>query len=814
MAWLSLDEYDNQPDLFWPYLLAALRRADIPAMPGFAGNSWELPRLAAILAGLRQPGVLVLDNLHLLHAPRLITGLRYVLAHASPGLRVIASSRTDPPLPLHQYLLTGDLTEIRASHLAFTPAEARLLLHKHGVTLSSEAFFELLRRTEGWAAGLRLAALDLHEHPGNADRKPAGMADPTAAYLTGEVLDAQPRRVRDFLLRTSVPDTVSPELAMALTGREHDRITLSALVRANMFIEPAEDGWYRYHHLFREVLQARLRYDSPDVMTALQRQTADWFRRRGRLADALRLAVRADDWQLASGIVVDELAVSTLLDPEDGRGLARSLRAIPLREEWQVPQPYLATAAVALSGLSHPADREDESGTVRLGQAEDILRRLGPDDEVPSRLAATLIRFKLAQRMGQLEAMAAAAQEAAVQLGQLPAEVRARHPEAAFYVLAMRGTAALWLGHLDEAEQILAEAEMAHVPEAPPAVHAYGIGCRAVAAALHGRLNQAVTLAAKAFACRRLDSPSGEPLPNLLADIALGFVHLERYELTEVRESLKRVEAGLRTHRDRAAASVASLVAAGLFLAEGRHTAADNMLARARQGWSPPDWLEHRLTLAEARSMAMAGNILAALDAADRCSRYSSFDAATSKAVAWAAAGDFRKAQQALGHADGPADRSDRDLPMIDMLLVDARIHYENADPETCTHSLARAFRIGRGEGYRLPFASQGDWLPAALRADAELMRGYRTLFPPAHGGQAKNDGKTTVPGDAVIEPLTEREQQVLKRVAQMLNTAEIASDLYISVNTVKTHLKSIHRKLAVTDRRGAVRRARQLSML
>lgn len=144
-AWLTLDEYDDQPDLFWQYLVAALQRAGIPALDDFDDGPADWPRLAAALAGNRQPAILVLDNLHVLHDPRLTAGFRYVLAHSGTGLRVIASSRTDPPLPLHQYLLTGDLTEIGTGQLAFTVPEAKLLLAKHDVAMSGEALAWLVR---------------------------------------------------------------------------------------------------------------------------------------------------------------------------------------------------------------------------------------------------------------------------------------------------------------------------------------------------------------------------------------------------------------------------------------------------------------------------------------------------------------------------------------------------------------------------------------------------------------------------------------------------------------------------------------------
>jgi LuxR family maltose regulon positive regulatory protein len=244
------------------------------------------------------------------------------------------------------------------------------------------------------------------------------------------------------------------------------------------------------------------------------------------------------------------------------------------------------------------------------------------------------------------------------------------------------------------------------------------------------------------------------------------------------------------------------------------------MLRGARQDWSPPDWLDQRLVLAEARAEAMAGNPAAARRAVSRCTTMPAVDAAVARAYAWAAAGDLAAARRELGHvfeaaATEPARSVDR--VMLDALLLDARIRYATGEHGAGRVSLARALCIARGEDIRLPFDMEHSWLFPVLRADPELARGYQSLSQPdgaaerAHGAGPL---AATMAEPALIEPLTEREQEVLRRVAQLMSTEEIANELYISVNTVKTHLKSVHRKLAVTHRREAVRRAMQLKLL
>jgi LuxR family maltose regulon positive regulatory protein len=244
------------------------------------------------------------------------------------------------------------------------------------------------------------------------------------------------------------------------------------------------------------------------------------------------------------------------------------------------------------------------------------------------------------------------------------------------------------------------------------------------------------------------------------------------------------------------------------------------MLTRTRQGWSPPAWLERRLMLAEARAHAMAGDIQAALEAADRCGGDSTLDVTVVRAQARVAAGDLKALEQRMHSAvDSAVDEPGTvlDPALLEALLLDARIRYASGDRMAGRHSLARALQLGRSEDVRLPFVMERAWILPVLRTDTELAQSYQALFQPDPGGHGHDALRSLItrPGEpAVVEPLTEREQEVLKHVAQLLSTAEIANELYISVNTVKTHLKSVHRKLAVAHRREAVRRAKELKLL
>ena len=345
-AWVTVDEFDSRPRVFWTYVVAALRRsgvaapAALPAARGRdAGHGFVL-RLAAALAAQDPPVTLVLDDLHLLTDPQALDELGYVLRNAGPGLRLVVSARMDPPLPLHRYRLAGELTEILASDLAFTVAEARELLARHGITLTADSLEFLTRRTEGWAAGLRLAAISMGTHP-DPDRFVTELVTQDSAvtgYLVQEVLNTQPPEVRDVLLSTSILEQVSAEAASELAGNEQAGRILPALARANGFIQPAGSGRYRYHTLFAEVLRLTLSREHPDRMAALHRRAARWYERNGQLTDAVRHAAQAGDWQLAASIVIDQLAIGQIIEPRGSPSLAGQFGDMPHGRAWTEPR--------------------------------------------------------------------------------------------------------------------------------------------------------------------------------------------------------------------------------------------------------------------------------------------------------------------------------------------------------------------------------------------------------------------------------------------------------------------------------------------
>ncbi len=817
VAWVRVDEFDNRPGVFWAYVVAALRRsgvalpAAVPAARGPDAGHAFLLGLASALAAQDPPVTLVLDDLHLLTDPKLLEGLGYLLRNTGAGLRLVVAARMDP-LPLHRYRLAGELTEIRASDLAFSTAEAGLLLARHGRTMPEHLVECLTRRTEGWAAGLRLAAISMgtHRDPDQFVTELITEDSALTGYLVEEGLSTQPPEAGDVLLSTSILDRVSAEAAGELTGNERAGQILLAVARANAFIQPAGPGRYRYHPLFAEVLRLKLRCEHPDRVAPLHRRAARWYQRNGQLTDAVRHATRAGDWPLAAGIVIDELAIGEIIEPRGSPSLAGEFAGMPPGRAWAGPAPYLVLAAAALSA------GQEAAGTAALDTADGILQRLPVGQEAASRLAAAIIRLTASLRTGDLTAAASAAARAEVLLSRVPGGRLAQHWQIRARVLAGRGAVELWSGRLDAAAGTLESGLAAAAGPGGEDERAGCLGQLALVEALRGRLGRAAELAGRAAA----PSPGGGPRaaarnPGPAALVALAWVHLGHHELAGARESLGQADAALRVSPDKLTGAVAYLVAAGVSLAEGRAAVAGQLITRARSGWSPPGWLDHRMSLVQSRAFAAAGDIPAALAAAGRCGGGTSPEAAVTLAYAWAAAGDGGNARRALAPALAPHSAAP-DPIRLQAWLIDARLSYTSGDRARGRRSLASALRLAEPEQLRLPFALERGWIEPVLRRDPELARAHQRLLAPAlrHHQPPASRGAPDQAAILVIEPLTEREREVLRHVSGLLRTAEIATELDISIHTVKTHLKNVYRKLATTRRGEAVRRARQLELI
>src|SRR5689334_8486767 len=339
VAWLGLDAADSDPARFWRYAVAALDRA----RPGLAGRvgpppsrSFEELVTALINELAANPGpdevLLVLDDYHLVDSGPVHESVAFLLENLPPGLRIVVSSRADPPLPLARLRARGQLAELRAAELRFTPEEAAALLGETaGPGLPAAAAEALVARTEGWAAGLQLAALSLRGHADAAGFAAAfsGSHRFVLDYLADEVLDGQTGQVRAFLLETSVLERLSGELCDAVTGRAGSQAMLQDIERAGLFLVPLDEvrGWWRYHHLFADLLRIRLQAEQPGRAQALHRAAAAWCDEHDLADDAVRHALAAGDAAWTARLV--ERHVETILGRSEGETLRRWLSVLP-----------------------------------------------------------------------------------------------------------------------------------------------------------------------------------------------------------------------------------------------------------------------------------------------------------------------------------------------------------------------------------------------------------------------------------------------------------------------------------------------------
>ena len=431
---------------------------------------------------------------------------------------------------------------------------------------------------------------------------------------------------------------------------------------------------------------------------------------------------------------------------------------MPPGQDWTKPQPHLLSAAIALS-----AGRPGFS-IAALDAADSILERLPADQEAACRLAAALIRLTASRRAGDM-ATAAAAARAEVLLNRIPAARLARHRKIRARLLSGRGAAELWSGQLDQAARTL---ESGIAAAAAPGGEGESDDCLAHLAlveALRGRPGRAATLGAQATAaCTTGEPRPTDPHPSPAALVALAWMHLELGELREARSRPKHADAALGVTPDKLIEAVARLAAAYGSLAQARAAVTAESAARARSGWSLPAWLDERLSLVESWAYATAGDSQAALAAARRSGQ--------------------------------------EDSPEAAVTLAHARV--ADGDAGNATRALAPVLAAGRGVPEQV------------LLRDPELARAHRCVLGPprCHDQLPARQGSPGQGSILAVEPLSEREREVLRHVSGLLSTAEVASKMHISVNTVKTHLDHIYRKLATTRRGEAVRRARQLDLI
>jgi LuxR family maltose regulon positive regulatory protein len=862
VAWLSLDEGDNDPTSFLAYLVAALQTIAANIGKGVLAilQSPQPPPIESILTALLNEittishnFVLVLDDYHVIDSKPVDQALTFLVEHQPPQMHLVIATREDPPLPLARLRVRGQLTELRAADLRFTPAEAAQFLNRMmGLNLRDADIAALEARTEGWIAGLQLAALSMQGRSDTAGfiRAFTGSHRFVLDYLAGEVLERQPERVRNFLLQTAILDRLSGSLCDALTAQDGGRGMLETLERGNLFVVPLDDQrqWYRYHHLFADVLQAHLIEAHPEQVSSLHQRASAWYEQNGYPSDAIRHALAAEDFERAAGLIEPAWSAMDLsYQSSTWLGWVKALPDVLIRAR---PVLSVGYAWALLDG------GELEASEARLQDAERWLntpadKMVVVDKEQYRSLPATIATAR-AYRSLALGDVPGAVKYAQQALELTPEDDQTRHIQAT----SLLGLAQYTSGDLEAAERSLADFQT-NLRKTGEILTLIGITflLADIRVAL-GRLHEAESCYQQTL---RLATSQGEPLPLGTADLyrGLGELYVERGDLEAAAQHLltsqKLGEQTATTdwpHRmcvSQACLKVAQgdLDGALALLDEAERVYVRGALPDVR----PIAALKARVWLKQGRLAEALGWAREQGLSVDDDIRYMrEFEHITLARVLIAAgksdreAGSLDEATRLLGRLLQAAEIGGRMGSVIQILLLQALVYQAQDNLPHAIARLERALALAESEGYVRIFVDEGEamrlliadfrfsiekQMSSSAHAQLDYTGKLLASFSPSVNKQSttpalpgtSRQGRCAAgasvknPKSEMVEPLSERELEVLRLLRSELSGPEIAQQLIVSINTMRTHTKNIFNKLGVNNRRAAVRRAEELGI-
>ncbi len=846
-AWVSLDQSDNDPARFWAYFITALQKVKSEV----GGNALSLlhspqpPPIESVLTTLineinaiEDDFALILDDFHVIDAQPIHDGITFLIDHLPPQMHLLIASRSDPPLPLARLRGRGELTELRAADLRFTPDEAAAFLKEvMGLDLSSGDVAALETRTEGWIAGLQLAALSMRgreDVPGFI-RAFAGDDRYIVDYLVEEVLQRQPERVRSFLLQTSVLDRLSGPLCDAVTDREDSKVLLETLERGNLFVVPLDDKrhWYRYHHLFADVLHAHSMEEQPDQIPIRHRRASEWFEQNGLPADAVRHALAAEDFERAAGLV--ELVVPAMRRTRQDETLSGWLKALPdeLFRARPVLSAHYANELLRLGQLEAAETRVrdaerwlDVSGdTGQRPQAPAVEMVVVNEEEFRSLpILIAIFRAVLAQALGDVPGTVKYARRA---LDLSPEENHLGRGAAA----ALLGLASWASGDLEAAHRTFADG-MASLQMAGNISDVIsGTHVLAEIRVAQGRLHEAESTYQRSL---QLATEQGEPVPLGTAVLYTGLSELRREhdDLEAATQHLLTSKelgeyADLPENRSHWCVAMARIREA-----QGDLDGAIDLLDEAERLYirginpevRPVAALKTRTWVAKGRLTEALGWVRErGLSADDDLSYLREFEHITLARVLMAQYKSDR-ADRFIHEAVGllerllkAAEEGERTRSVIEILVLQALVHQAQGDIPLALAPLERALTLAEPEGYIRIFVDEGEAMRDLLRhATARgVASSYTRRLLSAFDKSAQS---VSTPVNAAVadlaEPLTGREVEILRLIAAGMRNQEIADHLFISLSTVKRHIANAYGKLGVSHRIEAIAHANKLNLL
>jgi LuxR family maltose regulon positive regulatory protein len=813
-AWLTFNPADNEPGRLWRLLFAAMRASgaftedDVPAKVPRVDTIDLLDMLLSRVPKASAPLALMIDDAHALTNQDVLRGLDTLIRSGNPRLRLVLAARSDPLLPLHRYRLAGQMRELRATDLAMTRAETRELLAAHGVSLPDREFQVLVARTEGWTAGLRLSALRMEGTPEPADFV-AGLAldhGSIGEYLIDEVLNRQPQPVRRLLVETSFLAEVTGGLAEAITGLDGCADMLDELAHSNSFVIPLDRTWtrFRYHQLFAETLRYLLRRRASQLPATLYRRAADWFAAQGDLENALYWAMQARDQQNVAALLVHGGLEHAFVEHRElaSSGVRDLLPMSVPRDADCAQAAELVVANAAIMAIT--GDRRTAGHDLAQACAErSELTITDPD----TRMTADLVELILGQRADDHDAVNAAATRLLADAAQGKGQ---RVPGLRSSVQLARARMTFWAGYLDDIDVQLDEALVQAERDGVASVQIEALSFSALVNAYLSRLNRADDAARRARALlRRL--PDEEP-PGTL-ELVGAMRALAASALTAAAFGMSEAPANDVIRADPVLWAALSTSHAEALLCCGRPADARRILETG--AWADcgkPALLVAYRDILLSRIETTLGRARGALQLVQGY-RGTPFELAVAvpSASAYLALGDLRRAQdcvrRVLAGTGGPVTRQH----LVEAMLCDAQIAQRSDAHGRALEMLVRALAVANGD-IVLPFHEVADIFTPLLARHPTIAARWPT--PLADVSQLVSATEVARRPRDLPESLTDRERAVLRFLATSMSTAEISNELCLSVNTVKTHLAAIYRKLAARKRREAVLVARELELL
>jgi LuxR family transcriptional regulator, maltose regulon positive regulatory protein len=819
-AQVSLQDGDRDPRRFWTSVTGALRDTTAgsalvrPVSEAAGLDGWSVvERLLTDLGSLQDRIWLVIDDLHVLGSAEVLRQLELLLIRAPAGLRFVLASRSDLRLGLHRLRLEGELTEIRAAGLRFSRDEARALIEAAGVRLSESAHALLYERTEGWAAGLRLAALSLTGHP-DPERFAAefcGSERTVAEYLLAEVFERQSEEVRRLLSLTSVLERVSGPLADVLTGGSGGEQILQKLEQAGAFVIAldARRSWFRYHRLFADLLEFELRYTGPAELAALHGMAADWFAEHGFPVEAIQHAQAVQDWERAGRLLVDHWLDVTI----DGQAATA----------YQLVTSFPADAVTANAELTAVAAAAElvggslEEGARYLALAAAGAASVRADRRDHLRAMLAVLRLYLARQRGDLRAVAEEVDQLQSAVAMDVAQPGLGEGLRALALISL-GIAELWSLRVHEAEAHLEQGVALARRIGRPFLEANGLAYWAVVTSFQSSA-LAVERGLQAIELAGQHGWSGEPRVAIAYPILAGSL-VWQGELEEAERWLAEGEQALQSEIEPATRMLFHLVRGFLEIASGRAEAALGALRAAERLPGLPIFIAHPL-MTEVRAFLLHVLVrrgeTAQADAALTETAEEEGDRPgirTAVAALRLAQHNPRAATAALApvlDTPGPAARQ---VWLVTAFLLEASARAALGEREAADHALERGLDLAEPADLLFPFLLHP--VPELLERHARQPTAHRALIGKIIsmlGGRTPAAPAAGSP-EYPPEPLSQAEARVLRLLQTSLSAPEIAGELYVSVNTVRTHMRHLYDKLGAHRRLEAIDRARTLGLL